>query len=295
MSDTSLMMQQNLEQDGQGQANPELSAATANADDALEELEIVVVEATQGQKQDPATNRAYAALRLERKRQKELEAQIEQLKRGEVSEELRVKPELPQAPNIDDFLSDEALEKYGYDQNKAYAAFNQANSEWQLRALDAKSVASAKQSQQINQFISQADQYSGKVRQHYDVAEKLGITDYSAVEERVATALPQGWANSVIDMFPEKSAAIFVHLDKNPAKLQGLARMNPNLAIVELTRLADSMTIKPKAKLSQAPAPDEILNASGASSENILAAMEKAAAAGDVAKYRALKAQLKGR
>ena len=293
MSESVVEMQNDNVNNDQALASAALDAANANAVQEVEEYEIEVAEASHGQaKQDQATNRAFAAQRIARKRQKELEEQIEKLKRGEVSDELRVKPDLPQSPSIDDYLSDDALEKYGYDQNKAFAAFNQANSEWQLKAMDAKSVASAKQSQQINQFIGQADQFGSKVRQHYDVAEKLAIPDYSAIEERIATSLPQGWANSVIDMFPDKSAAIFAHLDKNPAKLQSLASMNPNIAIVEFTRLADSLTIKPKSKLSQAPQPDEILNASGGAASTIMKQMEQAAKDGNVAKYRELKAQL---
>ncbi|MGL5726594.1 MAG: scaffolding protein [Plesiomonas sp.] len=294
MSDNDLTMQQNLDANGQGQANPEQNQANANANDAPEEFEIVVADATQGQqKQDPATNRAFAAERIARKRQKELEQQVEQLKQGQISDDMRVKPDLPDMPKPEDFLSDVALEKYGYDQNVAMAAFQQANTEWQLKAMDARSVAQAKQSQRVSQFINQAGEHTAKVRQHYDTAEKLGITKFDEIEERITHALPQGWANDIIGLFPDKSAAIFAHLDANPDKLARFASMNPSYATVELTRLADSLTIKKKGAISKAPPPEEILSASGgAGNAELMKQLEKAAKDGNVALYRQLKAKL---
>lgn len=293
MSEVNLEKQNEHVNAGMEQANSDLNAANANVVEEPDEYEFEVADATQGQaKQDPATNRAFMLARIERKRQKKLEEEIERLKRGEISEDMRVAPELPAMPRIEDYTSDDALEKYGYDSSVAMAAFNQEMAGWQLKALDAKSVASAKQTQKVNQFIDQAGQYGNKVRQHYDVAERLNIPDFHVVEERVSSALPQGWANSIIDLFPEKSAAIFAHLDKNPAKLAQFANMNPQYATVELTRLADSMTIKPKQKISKAPEPDEILNASGGASSDVLKAMEKAAKEGNVSLYRELKAKL---
>lgn len=294
MSDN-LEKQNDTVNNGQGTANPAPEVTHANVITGPEEYEFEVADASQGhEKQDSATNRAFAAQRVARKRQKELEQRIEQLKQGQISDDMRVNPELPQMPKIEEFTSDAALEKYGFDTSVAMAAFNQKMADWQLQALDAKSVASAKQQQKVNQFINQAGDFGNKVRTHYDVAEKLNIQDFDAVEERVSGSLPQGWSNDIINLFPDKSAAIFAHLDKNPGKLAQFANMNPNLALVELTRLADSMTIKPKQKISQAPQPDEILNAAGGASSDVLKAMEKAAKDGNVSLYRQLKAKLQG-
>lgn len=296
MSDNLELQNENVS-NAQEQANSALENANANAQPEREEYEIEVAEASQGQeKQDPATNRAFAAERIARKRQKELEQQIEQLKQGQISDDLRVKPELPSQPNLDDYLSDTALEKYGYDQSVALAAFQRANTEWQLQAMDAKSIAQAKQSQRVSQFINQADGHAAKFRQHYDTAEKLGINKFDEIEERVTNSLPTGWANDIIGLFPEKSAAIFAHLDANPDKLARFASMNPSYATVELTRLADSLTIKKKAALSKAPPPDEALSgAGGGNQSDLLKQMEKAANEGNVSLYRQLKAKLQGR
>ena len=70
-----------------------------------EGFEIVLKDDETKPKQDPATNAHFAAKRLERKRQRELEQQMEAVKRGEVPENLRVNPELPPQPNASDYLA----------------------------------------------------------------------------------------------------------------------------------------------------------------------------------------------
>lgn len=88
----------------------------ANGNAGQEEgFEIVLKDDENKPKQDPAKNAEFARRRLERKRQRELEQQMEAVKRGEVPENLRVNPELPPQPNANDYFSDEALEKYGWD------------------------------------------------------------------------------------------------------------------------------------------------------------------------------------
>lgn len=297
MSDMNLEMQNENVDNNQAAATAELEVPNANGAEAVEEYEIEVANAAQTAegKQDSVTNRAFAMARIERKRQKQLEEEIERLKRGELSEDMRVNPELPPMPKPEDFLSETAIEKYGYDQNVALAAFQQANSEWQLKAMDAKSVAAAKQTQKVSQFINQAGEYGEKVRKHYDVAEKLNIPDFQELEEKVATSLPQGWATDIINRFPDKSAAIFAHLGKNQDKLARLASMDPSSALIEVAYLARDLTIKPKAKVSKAPEPDEILNAAGGANSDIIKKMDEAARKGNVNLYRQLKAQLQGK
>ena len=109
-----------------------------------EGFEIVLKDDEAKPKQDPETNARFAAKRLERKRQRELEQQAEAVKRGELPENLRVNPDLPPQPNVNDYLGDDALYgKYNGDTAMAMAALQQANNEWNLKAQDARSNAVA--------------------------------------------------------------------------------------------------------------------------------------------------------
>ena len=92
----------------------------------------------------PGDKRPFAAKRIERKRQRELEQQMEAVSRGELPDNLRVAPELPAQPDINQYLSDDGLAKYDYDQSRALAASNAANTEYD-EAQDARSNAVAEQ------------------------------------------------------------------------------------------------------------------------------------------------------
>ncbi len=70
----------------------------ANDNAGQEEGFEIVLKDDEKPKQDPATNAEFARRRIERKRQRELEQQMEAVKRGEFPEHLRVNPELPKQP-----------------------------------------------------------------------------------------------------------------------------------------------------------------------------------------------------
>ncbi|EPR0024605.1 scaffolding protein, partial [Shigella flexneri] len=84
----------------------------ANDNAGQEEGFEIVLKDDEKPKQDPATNAEFARRRIERKRQRELEQQMEAVKRGELPEHLRVNPELPKQPDPNDYLSEDALAKY---------------------------------------------------------------------------------------------------------------------------------------------------------------------------------------
>lgn len=143
-----------------------------------EGFEIVLRDDETAPKQDPAKNAEFARRRIERKRQRELEQQMEAVKRGELPESLRVNPDLPPQPDINAYLSEEGLAKYDYDNSRALAAFNAANTEWLMKAQDARSNAVAEQGRKTQEFTQQSAQYVEAARKHYDAAEKLNIPDY---------------------------------------------------------------------------------------------------------------------
>lgn len=249
-------------------------------------------------KTDPAeANRKGYELRLERKRQRELEQQAEAVKRGELPENLRVTPDLPSQPNANDYFSDEALSKYDYDQTRALAAFQQANNEWLVKAQDARSNAVAEQGRKTQEYAQQSTQYVDAARKHYDAAEKLNIPDYQDKEEAFAQLVPPQIVSDLMVLFPEKSPALMYHLGSNPEKTRQILQMNQQQALIELTRLSERLTLKPRGQqVSSAPPVDQSLtgDVSAANVDAMRKAMEAASDKGDVDTYRKLKAKLKG-
>ncbi|EKN6106419.1 scaffolding protein [Yersinia enterocolitica] len=273
------------------------TASNANGAPVHEDGFEIVLKDDEKPKQDPATNAQFAAKRLERKRQRELEQQMEAVKRGEVPESLRVTPELPKQPDANDFLSDEALAKYDYDQTRALAAFSTANSDWQIKAMDARSSGVAEQGRKIQEYTQQSAQYAEAARRHYDTAEKLNLPDYQEKEDAFMSLVPPQVAADIMMLFPDKSAAIAYHLGANPEKTRALLAMNGQQALIELTRLSERLTLKPRGnQVSSAPPADQSItgDVTAANTDAIRKQMEIASSKGDVATYRALKAKLKG-
>lgn len=282
------------------------SAAASTVDPSLnpnsetgqeEGFEIVLKDDENKPKQDPATNAQFAQRRLERKRQRELEQQAEAVKRGELPEALRVTPDLPAQPNANDFFSDEALAKYDYDSSRAAAAFQQANTDWQMKALDARSNAVAEQGRKTQEYTQQSAQYVDAARKHYDAAEKLNIPDYQEKEDAFMQVVPAPVATDIMRLFPEKSAALMYHLGANPEKARQLLAMDGQQALIELTRLSERLTLKPRGtQVSKAPPADEPITGEvvAANVAALKKKMDEASSKGDVETYRKIKKQLQG-
>jgi len=270
------------------------------SDDGVQDdgFEIVLKDDETKPKQDPATNAEFARRRVERKRQRELEAQAEAVKRGELPEHLRVNPDLPPQPDVNQFLSDDALAKYDYDTNRALAAFQAAQSEWQIKAIDARSNAAAEQGRKTQEYTQQSAQYVEAARRHYDAADKLNLPDYQDKEEAFMSLAGTQVGSDIMTLFPEKSAVLMYHLGANPEKLRQLVAMDGRLALIELTRLSEKLTLKPRGKqVSSAPPADESIkgDVTAANVSALQKQMDAAAAKGDTETYLALKAKLKGK
>lgn len=301
MSDTTEIQateEQTLSADHAAASADSQPVENANTDAGQDEgFDVVLNDDENKPKQDHETNAKFAARRVARKRQRELEEQMEAVKRGELPENLRVNPELPKQPDVNDFLSDEALAKYDYDTNRALAAFNAAQSDWQIKALDARSNAVAEQGRKTQEYTQQSAQYVDAARKHYDAAEKLNIPDYQDKEDAFMQIVPPQVGADIMMLFPEKSAALIYHLGANPEKTRQLLAMNGQQALIELTRLSERLTLKPRGKaVSSAPAVDEPVQGSvvAANISALQKQMEKAAAKGDTELYRKLKAQIQG-
>lgn len=262
-----------------------------------EGFDVVLKDDESKPKQDPATNAHFAAKRLERKRQRELEQRAEAVSRGELPENLRVNPELPAQPSANDFFSDEALEKYGWDSGRAQAAFQQANNEWLIKAQDARSNAVAEQGRRTQEYTRQSAQQVEAARIHYDAAEKLNQPDYQEKEDAFMQVVPPEVATDIMRLFPEKSAALMYYLGANPEKSRQLLSMDGQMALIELARLSDRLTLKPRGKaVSAAPPADQSIagDVTAANRDSLVKQMELASSKGDVDTYRKIKAKLKG-
>lgn len=258
-------------------------------------FDIVLNDDENKPKQDPETNAKFAQRRLERKRQRELEQQAAAVQRGELPENIRVIPEIPKRPNPNDYLSDEGLAKYNYDGTLALAQFNSDLDEWNEKSLDARSAAVAEQGRRAQEYTQQSAQYVEAARKHYDAAEKLNIPDYQDKEDAFMQIVPAPVATDIMRLFPEKSAAIMYHLGANPEKARQLLAMDGQLALIELARLSDRLTLKPRGQqVSSAPPADQSIagDVTSANRDALQRQMDAASAKGDVDTYRKLKALL---
>lgn len=270
----------------------------ANGNAGQEEgFDIVLKDDENTQEGKPNNNAVQAAKRIARKRQKEIEQQVKAIENGELPEHLRVNPELPAMPKLDDYLSDEALGKYDYDTHKANAAFQADLLQWQNKALDARSKAVADQGRRTQEYTQQGQQVANAIKAHYDAAEKLNLSDYQEKEDSALQVLPQGVYEAIAQNFPDKSAAIIYYLGANPEKAKDLFSKNPVQTTIELTRLADRLTLRPRGtQRSSAPPADEPISGD-VTAANVAALqkqMDDAASKGNVQKYRAIKAKLQG-
>jgi len=258
---------------------------------ASEEFELVYNGGTDTP--EISQNAVQAAKRIARKREMQMQETIEKLNKGEISDELKVAAELPARPDMQNYLSEDALERYDYDTNKALAQFTSDQNQWLIDVQEAQNNASAQQQKKVSDYINQSSQIQGYLKQHYDNAEKYGINDIDEIEERMKETLDKGLFSDIVVLFPEKSAAILKHLDLNPQKREALINQHPAKVIRDLTTLAANLTFKTKT-LSSAPVADTPLGTgdTGSDKSSIMEQMKKAADKGDVKEYRRLKSLL---
>lgn len=262
-----------------------------------EGFDIVLKDDESNTEAKPNDNAKQAARRVARKRQREIEQQMQAVESGELPEHLRVTPELPEIPVPDDYLSDAALEKYGFDTYKANAAYQADLQKWQMSAMDARSNAVAEQGRRTQAYTQQSKQIADAMRVHYDSADKLNLSDYQDKEDAALLVMPKGVDTAIATYFPEKSAAIIYYLGSNPEKARELFSKDPTQATIELARLADKLTLTPRGKQrSEAPPADEPLSGdiSAANVAGLQKQMDKAASDGNVTLYRQIKAKLQG-
>ncbi|NEY18347.1 scaffolding protein, partial [Escherichia coli] len=127
-----------------------------------------------------------------------------------------------------------------------------------IKATDAPSQPVPEQVRNTQELTQQSAQYVEAPRKHYHAAEKHNIPDYQEKEVAFMQLVPPAVAADIMRLFPEKSAAHMYHHGANPEKTRQLLAMDGQSALIELTRLSERLTLKPRAKPgSEAPLPDE--------------------------------------
>lgn len=242
-------------------------------------------------------NRQNAEKRLQRKQEKQMRERREAIERGELPENLRVKPELPAMPDINDFMGDDVLwDKFGGDENRARQAYSAAIVKWNEDSFNARSTAQATQAQRIQDLRNQSAQAGELVKKFYDDAEKLGLPDFEDKEDAFRASMPEGVDIDIMRLFPEKAAAMIYYLGSNPKEIERIKAAGPQIALVELTRLESRLTVKPRnSQRSSAPDPDSGLQGGPVAGgiERLKTEMDKAARSGDTKRFLELERQVK--
>lgn len=276
-----------------------------NASEAEEEIEeYEVVDRTQEPSPDAEQkkhNAAMAKKRIEareaKKRAEAAELQLEQIKQGNIPEHLKetlvVAPTMPDQPNIQDFVSEEALAKYDYDKDMALAAFTQANNKWLLDAQSARSTSQASEVQKRNEFIQQEMARVDSAKQYNKAADELNISGFEDAEKAfIATAQESGvqFVNDIFPADPKKAVAVVNFLGRNPDELDRISRLNPTQQVAEIAILgSQKLELRKKNKANVAEADSVLQGGETSPNQNWKKQLSEVLASGDNTKFRQLK------
>jgi hypothetical protein len=238
-------------------ADEEAAAAAAGEDGESEGLEVVEAGATQAsgrviplsahvkakgkwkQRVAAATDTAEA----ERQEKELLRLQLQQ--RDEEIARLKV-PKGP--PKRADFETDDAFDA-------ARAKYDRSQTE----ALVVETLRKhAPTTPAAGQPVDEAD--DAVLDAHYERAAKLKAPDFDAAEDEVIAAIGKDATRQLIKQFDNSEALIYALGKLNPkrlAELQGDLKKDPVRAIVNLTKYASTLQLKPRGKAPDPDSPDE--------------------------------------
>lgn len=256
MSDKDVMQDKNIEEEFEAAEKATIEADEVEAEEAVaaeseetedDDSEYEIVEQEPEPSPDAKRNKAFAKQRIEAKEAKrkadELERRLEAVQRGEIPEELKeqlsVAPELPDQPSYEDFFSDKALEKYGYDTTKAQAAFMAAQQKWLYDAQNARTVSQTNEVKRRQQFIESEQARVKAVKAVVKSAAEIGIKDFDSAEDALNAVIPNG-SVIVAGMFGDDSreaAAVVNYLGKNPDEAKRIQSLPPEQAQREVYSL----------------------------------------------------------
>jgi len=139
-----------------------------------------------------------------------------------------------------------------------------------------------------------------KQASHYERAEKIGVKDYEATEDKAIEALGLEYTNHVIDHFND-SQNILYYLGKNPKDAEHLRSVLDEslvLGVAEIGRLRSEIRVRPKKQTT--PNPDAPLEGgvpknATANDRKLDKLREEASKTGDMTKLIAFKRELKAK
>lgn len=203
-----------------------------------------------GEEAAPASEGDNSVIREMRRKLREKEREIADLRKG--SEPKRI--EVGEEPS---------LEGCDYDEDRF-------KSEWSAWKAREKQAAEQETEAQERTKKEQAA-WGERIRVFETGKTRLAVADFDDAEAEVSTALSN--ETMAIIMHSDKSAELVYALARNPAKLEELSKLNPLRAAMMVGKLEDRVTMS-KRKL---PDPDRPVNgnAAPASADKQLARLEK--------------------
>jgi hypothetical protein len=205
----------------------------------VNKLNAKVTEATEG------AGQASTELELERERSKILQLALDQAKGA-------VKPKELSLPNPEEF--NEGVSDPGYIQQQGeytQALISKGIAEGLAKVTEANSNTHS-QNQQDEVLLS-------KQVKHYERAEKLGVKDYGAIEDKAIGILGTDSVKYIIETFDDSQLILaYLGTEKNHDETRNIAslvKQNPGMALAEIGALRAGLKVKSKSKA--APDPDE--------------------------------------
>lgn len=276
-----------------------------------EEYEIVEREPEPSRDGDKQTNAAFAKMRIEKreakKKAEELQKQLEAVQQGYVpeslQEQLTVAAKAPEQPDINDFLSDDALSKYDYDREKALAAYNAAGNRWLLEAQNANQTSQVQTTQKRNQYIEQQQRNIKVLNDFNRVADDMNISGFDDAESKLVELTGSSDViPAIADVFGEdtkQAVAVVNYLGRNEHeahRILQMAKTNPNGANRELFKLGyQKLQIRRKDAVSKPMADSGLTGGTAGGTESWKSDLNKLLSSGDTSKFRAAKREVEKR
>lgn len=227
---------------------PEEAVVVETEEVEAEVDEYEVIEQVEPSDDKRKQNAAFAKMRVEereaRKRAKQLEDQLKRVESGDIPDELKerlqVAPKMPNQPDINEYLSDEGLAKYDYDQGRALAAFNQKNMSWLLDAQNARTTSQTDELKVRQQYIEAERLKIKSIQAFNQAADDMNIKGFNDAEKELASIAGNEASSYIAQLFGDdtkEAVAVVNYLGLNPQEAQRILAMNASQANSELMKL----------------------------------------------------------
>ncbi len=148
-------------------------------------------------------------------------------------------------PKQDDFESDAEYE----------AALEEYESNRVTRVAQEKAAEIIRQQAEETTRTAQAEAFNEQLREHYERADQLKVSDYEATEDIAIEVMGKDIARQIMAN-TEQSQVVLYHLGKNPEKAAEYARKfagNPIKGLLEIGGLASRLQVRSKTSVTPNP------------------------------------------